>query len=68
MRASANETNKKTVTDTEPNWVNPFAAAAVQSGAADGGDLADDEAEVWASRKPQVELQATSQQTARASS
>jgi hypothetical protein len=45
MRASASDVSKKTVTETEPNWVNPFAAAvAVQSRAADGGD-ADDEAD-----------------------
>ena len=46
MKASASEVTKKTVTDTEPNWVNPFAAAvAVQSGAADGGDPAGNEAD-----------------------
>jgi hypothetical protein len=47
MKARANDIGKKTVTDTEPNWVNPFTTAvAVQNGAGDdGGNEGGDEAD-----------------------
>ena len=46
MKASASDSGKKSVTDTEPNWVNPFTTAVtVQHGADDGGHEGGDEAD-----------------------